>query len=130
MAIHPPPLKQMLQRLSYPSTPSSLPRSRAHASYHYHTCRECLVIYSELCLVDVAIGFFWMVITAAFFPLHSITLRYDGCLLAKHKHLRFRLAKRRVILRKAQAPFYPIRNCGSFGVPAKSRLHLDIVTLL
>lgn len=85
--------------------PSSLPPSCVHASYHYHTFRECLVIYSEVCLVDVAIGFFWMVITAAFFPLQSITLRYDGCLLAKHKHLRFRLAKRRVILLKSKLPF-------------------------
>lgn len=80
----------MLHRLSYPST---FPLPRWSPSW-----RQCLVIYSVVCFVDNVIVFFGIMITAAFFPLQSITLRHDGCLLAKHKHLRFRLAKWRVIL--------------------------------
>lgn len=84
----------MLQRHSYPSS-SPLPRLSL-------SCRQCLVIYSVVCCDCFFLGS-WS--RLHFFPLRSITLRYDGCRLAKHQHLRFRLAKWRVILCTSELSF-------------------------
>lgn len=83
----------MLQRLSYPSP-----------DYHY---RAANVLSFTLRYVLLMLWLFFLGSRSRlhFFPLTSITLRYDGCLLAKHKHLRFRLAKRRVILCTSKLPF-------------------------
>lgn len=95
----------MLRRLSYPSTLLAPPIVCARLlSLSYVPRMSCHLLWGMSCW-RCHCFFFWMVITAAFFPLQSITLRYDGCLLAKHKHLRFRLAKRRVILLKSKLPF-------------------------
>lgn len=108
MAIHAPhssPLKQMLRRLSYPSTLLPPPDHVCTPPITIIRSANVLSFTLRYVLLTLPLFFFWMVITAAFFPLQSITLRYDGCLLAKHKHLRFRLAKRRVILLKSKLPF-------------------------
>lgn len=99
--MHPPhssPLKQMLRRLSSPSSllpPVTIVRAANVLSF---TLRYVLLTL-PLLFLDGDHG-------RIFPPLQSITLRYDGCLLAKHKHLRFRLAKKTSDPPRVPAPFY------------------------